>query len=117
MRDFRKLDVWNRSHCFTLSIYKITESFPKAETFGLAATLRRRSADITMKIAEASGQDTEVDFRRHLQQARAICMEVDYQLLLSHDLHFIESDVYRTLQDQLVEVRRMLSGLMKAVPV
>jgi len=52
-----------------------------------------------------------------LRQARAIGMDTDYQLLLSRDLHFIEPNIYQTLQDQLVEVRRMLSGLMKAMPV
>ena len=44
-------------------------------------------------------------------------MEVEYQLLLSLELQFIEAAVYQALQDQLVEVRRMLSGRMKAVPV
>jgi four helix bundle protein len=44
-------------------------------------------------------------------------MEVEYQLLLSRDLQFIEAESYQVLQDQLIEVRRMLSGLMKAVPV
>ena len=44
-------------------------------------------------------------------------MEVEYQLLLSRELQFIEAAVYQALQDQLVEVRRMLSGRMKAVPV
>jgi four helix bundle protein len=44
-------------------------------------------------------------------------VEVEYQLLLDHDLHFIESSAHKSLQDQVVEVRRMLSGLLKAVPV
>jgi four helix bundle protein len=70
-----------------------------------------------MKIAEACGQDGEVEFRKCLQPARAIGVEVEYQLLLARDLQFIEPAAHQVLQDQLVEVRRMLSGLMKAVPV
>jgi len=117
MRDYRNLDVWNKAHNFTLNIYRTTETFPKTETFGLATSLRRRSSDVAITITLACGQDSETDFRVHLQKARAICVEVDYQLLLSHDLHFIEPNGYQALQDQLVEVRRMLSGLLKAVPV
>jgi four helix bundle protein len=117
VRDFHNLAVWTKAHAFTLNIYRTTESFPKTETFGLAATLRRRAADLAMKIAEACGQDGEIEFRKCLQQARAIGVEVEYQLLLSRDLQFIEAESYQVLQDQLIEVRRMLSGLMKAVPV
>jgi four helix bundle protein len=117
MQDFRNLDVWKKAHAFTLKIYGVTETFPKIETFGLAANLRKGSANIAMKIAEGCGQATDGAMTNCLKQARAICMDVDYQLLLSHDLHFIEPNIYQTLQDQLVEVRRMLSGLLKDVPV
>jgi four helix bundle protein len=117
LRDFRKLDVWGKAHSFTLNLYRTTETFPKTETFGLAATLRRGSAHVAMKIAEACGQDVEFEFMRVLQQARAMCVEVEYQLLLARDLHFIEPPAYDALQHQLIEVRKMLSGLMKASPV
>jgi four helix bundle protein len=117
LRDFRYLDVWHKAHAFTLKVYTMTETFPKAETFGLAATLRRGAAHLTMKIAEGSGQDAQADFIRCMQQARTMGVEVEYQMLLSRDLQFIETESYQVLQDQLIEVRRMLSGLMKAVPV
>jgi hypothetical protein len=29
MQDFKKLKVWEKSHQFTLEIYKITKDFPK----------------------------------------------------------------------------------------
>jgi four helix bundle protein len=117
MQDFRSLDVWRKAHSFTLKIYTVTETFPKIETFGLAASLRKGSASVAMKIAEGCGQAAEGTMATCLKQARAVCMDVDYQLLLSHDLHFMETVTYQVLQDQLVEVRRMLSGLLKAVPV
>ena len=31
MRDFRKIQVWERSHQFALQVYKITSTFPKIE--------------------------------------------------------------------------------------
>ncbi len=117
MRNFRYLDVWHKSHAFTLQIYRITESFPKAETFGLVNTLRRGSANIAMKIADGCGREENAEYIRCLQQARGTGMEVEYQVLLSHDLHFIEPAVYEALQDQLIEVRKMLTGLIKATPV
>jgi four helix bundle protein len=54
---------------------------------------------------------------RLLRQARAICVEVEYQILLARDLQFIEPTAYDALQHQLIEVRKMLSGLMKQASV
>ncbi len=115
MRDFRTVDVWHKSHALTLAIFRTTESFPKVEAFGLASTMRRWSANISMKIAEGCGRDSDEEFRRCLQQARGLSVELEYQLLLARDLHFIEPPIHQALQRQVVEVRKMLSGFMKTL--
>jgi four helix bundle protein len=117
MQPFRNLAVWEKAHGFTLRVYTISESFPKTETFGLAATLRRGAAQLTMKIAEACGHDVSSDFLNCLRQARAIAMEVEYQLLLSRDLQFMKVEDYDAFQEQVIEVRKMLSGLMKTASI
>jgi len=114
LRDFRHLDVWHKAHAFALAIYRTTESFPKSETFGLANTLRRGAANIAMKIADGCGRDAVPEYVMCLQQARGMGMEVEYQLLLARDLRFIEEDVHDGLQHQVIEVRKMLTGVMKA---
>ena len=114
MRDFRHLDAWHKSHAFTLHTFKATEEFPKSEAFGLAANIRRGAASFTMRIAEACGQDTQADFVHGLSRARAAGMELEYSLLLARDLEFMKPDLYDALCSQLLEVRRMLSGLMKS---
>jgi four helix bundle protein len=117
LRDFRYLDVWHKAHAFTLKIHAITESFPKIETYGLSATLRRSASHMTMKIAEAAGHDEQQDFHKGIRMARGLGVEVEYQLLLARDLHFIEPTTYEALQHQLIEVRKMLSGLIRLQPV
>jgi len=37
MRDFRKYNVWQDSHLFTLEIHQVTKEFPKEELFGLTS--------------------------------------------------------------------------------
>jgi four helix bundle protein len=117
VRDFRYLDAWHKAHAFTLRIYQCPESFPKNETFGLAATLRRSAAQFTMKIAESCGHDTPADYAEGLRRARAIGMEVEYQLLLARDLQFLKTDDYDALLGNVIEVRKMLSGLMKTASI
>jgi four helix bundle protein len=104
MQRFQSLAVWQKAHAFTLAIYSATEQFPRAEAFGLAA-----------QIAEGCGQEGSTEFLRCLQHARGVAVEVEYLLLLARDLRFIEAPAYDTLQDQLIEVRKMLSGFMKTL--
>jgi four helix bundle protein len=71
---------------------------------------------VSMKIAEGCGREG-IEFGRCLQHARATAVELEYLLLLGYDLHLIEEPPYEALQTQLIEVRKMLSGLMKMLPV
>ena len=114
MQDFRKLDVWHKAHALTLATYRATEGFPKTETFGLVTTLRRGSTHLTTKIAEGCGQDANSDFLRCVQSARGLGVELEYQFLLARDLQFLHTGVHDALHSQLIEVRRMLSGVLKA---
>ena len=52
MRDYKKYDIWKLSHLLTLEVYKITESFPKEEIFGLTSQIRRASSSIGINIVE-----------------------------------------------------------------
>jgi four helix bundle protein len=114
LQDFHHLDAWHKAHAFTLAIYRVTESFPKSETFGLGGALRRGAANITMKIAEGCGRDIVPEYVSCLAQARGMGMEVEYQLLLARDLQFIEAPAYEALQHQVIEVRKMLTGVIKS---
>ncbi len=58
MRDFRKLQVWEKSHALVLSIYQSTQSFPKDELFGLTNQMRRASISIPANIAEGAGRES-----------------------------------------------------------
>lgn len=113
MQAFQNLDVWRKAHRLTLDLYRTTEGFPRSETFGLAAQLRRLSADISMKIAEGCGRDHSSEFAECLGQARGSGVELEYALLLSRDLELIQPDLHDAFQSQVIEVRRMLSGLIR----
>lgn len=67
MKDYRKLLVWNKGHRVALAVYKLTESFPHDELYGLTAQIRRAGASIPANIAEGCGRDGEAEFARYLQ--------------------------------------------------
>jgi four helix bundle protein len=121
MQDFHKVEVWKKAHHLTLQAYRITEKFPREEAFGLAVQVRRAAATIAMKIAEGCGKDSNIEFAVCLQQGRGTAVDLEYLLLLSRDLRFMESrsvhgkPIHDELLRQLIEIRKMLSGFMKTL--
>ncbi len=86
MRDFRQLMVWEKSHQLTLEIYQATGAFPREELYGLTSQIRRAAASIPANIAEGCGKDTETELARYMQISMGSASELEYHLLLAHDL-------------------------------
>ena len=115
MKDFRSIKVWKRAHDLTLRIYRETALFPDKERFGLTAQIRRACSSIPTNIAEGCGRNGEAELRRFMEIATGSASEVEYQLLLAHDLQCMSADVYSELSNEVVEVRRMLSAFAKTL--
>jgi len=113
MRNFRNLSVWQKAHELTLAVYHATKSFPKEEIYGLTSQMRRSSASIAANIAEGCGRRTDADFARFVQNAFGSASELEYHLLLARDLGLLKAAEYENLFLNTVEVKKMLSGLLR----
>jgi four helix bundle protein len=113
MKDFRKQKVWRKSHQLTLDIYKATSNFPREELYGLTNQIRRACASIPANIAEGCGRSSEADFSRFLQIAMGSATELEYHLLLAHDLGIVNDIDYENLSKETIEVKQMLTSLIK----
>ncbi|MBZ0300425.1 MAG: four helix bundle protein [Anaerolineae bacterium] len=110
MQDYRHLKVWQRSHQLVLGVYRLTGEFPTDERYGLTSQIRRSAMSIPSNIAEGSARGSDSDFARFMHIAMGSAAELDYQLLLAHDLQLLEPSVYQELAGELTEVRRMLTA-------
>ncbi|MDI6768966.1 MAG: four helix bundle protein [Anaerolineales bacterium] len=88
-KGFRKLLVWQRAHQLVLSIYKLTETFPKSELFGLTSQMRRAAVSVPANIAEGYAAGGKGQFARYLNIAQGSLAEVEYYLILTHDLKWV----------------------------
>ena len=113
MKDFRQLQIWERSHRFTLQIYRVTQGFPAEERYGLTSQMRRSSSSVPTNIAEGCGRNTDADFARFLDHSMGSASELEYQLTLSHDLGYMPSDQFEKASTELVEIKRMLNTFMQ----
>lgn len=111
MRDFRKLQVWEKAHQLTLAVYKATATFPQTELYGLTNQIRRASTSIPANIAEGCGRDTVTELTRFLHIAAGSASELEYHLLLAHDLGFLPLAIYTDLHNNVTEIKRMLTSL------
>ena len=113
MRDFRGIDVWRKAHELALAVYRVTDSLPKSEVFGITVQLRRAAIAVPTRIADGCGRDGDVEFASQLHKARAASSELEYLLLLSRDLGYLPVEIYEGIREQVVTVRKMLSGLLR----
>lgn len=113
MKDFRELIIWQRSHKLVLSIYSETKQFPRDEVYGLTSQIRRSSVSIPANIAEGCGKQSDPDFARYLSIAMGSASELEYELLLAHDLNYLDTKRYFELSNELVEIRKMLNAFLQ----
>jgi four helix bundle protein len=112
MKDFRDLLVWRKAHLLTLAIYVATAKFPGDERFGLTVQMRRSSVLIAARLAEGCGKRGNGEFYRYLNIATASASELEYCILLARDLKFLDEETYASLDEKIVEVRKMLGALI-----
>ena len=115
LQDFHQLNVWKKAHSLVLRVYKASNDLPASENFGLVLNLRRSAVAIARSIAEGAGRDSDVEFTTELKKARAAGHDLEYNLLLSRDLGFLTESVHDELYADVLEVRKMISGLVKRI--
>lgn len=115
MQNFRRLRVWQRAHALTLAIYRATKSFPAIERHGLSAQLRRAATSIAANIAAGCGHASDGSMRRYVQIAIGSACETETELLVARELEYISATAADDLIGQVVELRRMLITLLKAM--
>ena len=117
MRDFRGLKVWRKAHELTLAVYKATRPFPKDEMYGLTSEIRPSCESIPANIAEGCGRSSGADFARFLNIAVGSASELEYHLLLSHDLGLFEGEKFKQLEAGVVELKRRQASFVQKLNV
>jgi four helix bundle protein len=113
VKDFRDLEVWRRSHVLVLDLHKASEVWPKSESFGLTHQVRRSAVALATRIAEGCGRDTDSEFAVELRRAKSVASELEYLVLLAHDLGHLGDESHQRMSKEIIEVRKMISGLLR----
>ena len=109
--------VWQKSRVLVKSVYGITEGFPKSEQFSMVDQMRRAAISIPSNIAEGYGRSSNKEFKQFLNIARGSIAELQTQLQLSLDLGFITKISYDRIEDQIIEIYKMLNSFINKINV
>ena len=118
MQDFKKLVVWQKSHQLVLDVYADSAKYLRIpDAWPVRDQMRPAALSIPSNIAEGTGRSSDPDFRRFLFHSLGSCNELEYDFLLARDLGFVPLPLFSQRDDQIKEVRRMLSGLIESVTI
>ena len=80
MWNYKRLEVWKRAWGMAVAVYALSESWPRAETFGLTTQVRQAAVSVGANIAEGSGRGSAGEYAQFLGYAIGSLNEVDHHL-------------------------------------
>ena len=115
MRDHSKLRAFQLADELALLIYRATNSFPKAELFGLTSQMRRAAVSVASNIVEGCARHSKADYVRFLDIAFASFRELEYQVSLAHRLNYLAPDMHKRLHAQCTETSKVPAALIRSL--
>jgi four helix bundle protein len=111
--DFKKLKVWQKAHVMALDAHRVAGQVRGAKHAALRSQIIRAAMSVPTTIVEGCGQQSGREFSRFLRIALNSTTELEYHLLAARDLQPVRASDSLTLISQVIEVRKMLYGLLR----
>ena len=112
IKSHKDLIVWQKAVDLSMLIYKLTNTFPQREIYGLSSQMRRAAISIASNIAEGRARHTRKDFSHFLHMAFGSAAELGTQLLIAKRLSFLGDNEYTKTNSLLSEVSKMLRAMI-----
>jgi four helix bundle protein len=115
VKSYRDLIVWQKSMDLVEAVYKVTQSFPKEEAYGLTAQLRRAAVSIPSNIAEGQSRKSSKEFLHHLFISYGSLSELETQIQIAERLTYLQNEDAQRLLEKSAEVGRLTNGLARSL--
>jgi four helix bundle protein len=96
-------------------VYRVTQSWPRDELYGLTNQVRRAAVSVPANVAEGKGRYGTAEFLHFLSIARGSLHEMETHLLLGQRLGYSTQQQVTALLGQSDEVGRLLAGLVRSL--
>lgn len=113
--DFTEMNVWKVAMAIAVSVFKLIDSLPRKEDYGLTSQIRRSATSIAANIAEAFGRTTSADKRKFYDYARGSAFESKSHLVYGKEVGYFDSEAVSKLSTQIDEVIHELNKVKKSL--
>jgi four helix bundle protein len=110
---FKDLESWQCAFELALQVYSATRNFPREETYGLSAQMRRAAVSVVSNIAEGKGRSSDKELLQFLATSKGSLFELETQVELAAQLSYLRPSQSGDLISKVNETGRLLSGLMR----
>ena len=115
VQNYRDLRVWQAGMDLVEQIYRLTQSFPPDERFGLTSQLRRASVSIPSNIAEGHAREHTAEYLHHLSIAQGSLAEVQTQSEIARRLGYLSTEQAQAVEQQTIALSKQLYALRNAL--
>ena len=111
-KTLEQISAWQQSRQLTKQIYMVTSQGTFAKDYALKDQIRRASVSIMSNIAEGFERSGTGEFNQFLSTAKGSAGEVRSQLYVALDQGYITNNAFEELCANVLQISRMISGLM-----
>jgi four helix bundle protein len=113
MADFRKLEVFDKAHALALTVIRASAEMRGPIAQLIKTQMVRAALSVPTNVVEGSAKDSDRDYARYVSISIGSSSELEYHLLVARDSGLMSEMTFQSLLDQLIDVRKMLTGLRR----
>lgn len=114
-RGYRKLIVWKRMQELVVLVYRLTESFPKSEVFGLQSQMRRAAVSVISNFIEGYLKKSIKEKLLFLERSETSLLELIAQTEVCLMIGYFSEESYQIIEDKKREVGYLLYRYISAL--
>jgi len=110
---FEDLESWKAARILVNFIYTVSRQNLFAKDFKLSSQIQSASVSVMSNIAEGFDRRSDKEFVRFLEIASASATEVQSQLYVALDQHYMSEDEFRSIYDHTTKTKQLIFGFMR----
>lgn len=113
MRNFKDLRIWQKGIDIAVKTFKLTDTFPKEDKFGVTQQMTRAGVSIPSNIAEGSSRVSQKDYGRFIEISLGSAFELETQIIIAEKLKKGDQELLQELKADVTDQQRMLTGFQQ----